>query len=76
MKPWDSDHTALVHVLWSAQSRGMSLDDPDELASFIRQSDYHEAVQAHAAVAALYNTEIADKCVQRRNSGICSRLGA
>ena len=31
-KPWDDDHTALVHVLWAAKSQGMTISDCDVLA--------------------------------------------
>jgi hypothetical protein len=51
IKSWDSDHTALVHVLWSANYLGL-LDpntDYDRLARHIMQSDWLEAVKQHAA---------------------------
>lgn len=48
IQPWDSDHTALVHVLWSAQRKGLSISDADELASHIMQSEWMEAALAHA----------------------------
>lgn len=50
IKPWDSDHTALVHVLWAAKRNGLTLDSADaaELASFIMRSKWLRAVKAHA----------------------------
>lgn len=50
IQPWDSDHTALVHVLWAAQ-RGGLIDrdvDCDALASLIMQSKWLRAVREHA----------------------------
>jgi hypothetical protein len=49
MQPWDSDHTALVHVLWTAESKGLTIRDADELASHIMQSKWMHAVKFHAA---------------------------
>ncbi|GEL48578.1 hypothetical protein CHO01_36940 [Cellulomonas hominis] len=46
---WQGDHTALVHVLWAARHKGMTLAGADELASFIRRSEYHRAVQELSA---------------------------
>lgn len=58
-KPWDSDHTALVHVLWSAERGGITISDADALASYIMSSRWMQAVRLHAreAVAASEGTE-------------------
>lgn len=50
-KPWESDHTALVHVLWSLQSDGLLPRDVDcdRVASKIRQSVWMKAEREHAA---------------------------
>lgn len=49
---WESDHTGLVHVLWSASHQGLTLQgDPDEVASMICRSRWLRAVKAHAAEA-------------------------
>lgn len=48
IKPWDSDHTALVHVLWAAQRGGITISDPDVLASHIMGSEWMRAVKDHA----------------------------
>lgn len=55
IKPWDSDHTALVHVLWAAQHDGLIPKGThrgdaiaDVLASRIMQSQWHQAVKQHA----------------------------
>lgn len=48
IEPWDSDHTALVHVLWSAQHAGITIDDADELAAHIMRSKWMKAVRLHA----------------------------
>jgi hypothetical protein len=48
VEPWDSDHTALVHVLWASRREGLSLDDFDELASRIMRSKWMHAVRLHA----------------------------
>ncbi len=46
---WDSDHTALVHVLWCCTFDGLTLkDDFDAVASRILQSDWYAATLAHA----------------------------
>jgi Zn ribbon nucleic-acid-binding protein len=45
---WDSDHTALVHVLWEAQHKGLTVGDTDELARLIMQSEWMRAVRLHA----------------------------
>lgn len=47
-KPHEADHTELVHVLWAAEHRGLSLGDADALATFIRSSEYHDAVRRQA----------------------------
>jgi hypothetical protein len=49
IQPWDSDHTALVHVLWAACHKGLTIDDTDELASFIKRSKWMRAVHCHAS---------------------------
>lgn len=46
IQPWDSDHTALVHVLWAAGIKGA---EADELASKIMQSKWMKAVRYHEA---------------------------
>lgn len=48
IKPWDSDHTALVHVLWEARGKGMGVERADELASHIMRSKWMRAVRRHA----------------------------
>lgn len=48
IKPWDSDHTALVHVLWQAERAGITIRDPDELAQAIMTSKWMQAVRQHA----------------------------
>jgi hypothetical protein len=50
IQPYDSDHTALAHVLWAAEDRGYSLSDADSLAAFIMRSKWFEAVRQHARV--------------------------
>lgn len=36
---WESDHASLVHVLWDARRRGLSLEnDADEIAGMILKS--------------------------------------
>jgi hypothetical protein len=51
IQPWDSDHTALVHVLWAVQREGnlSRHTDCDLLASRIMQSKWMRAVRLHAA---------------------------
>lgn len=49
---WDSDHTALVHVLWEAERKGLTVRDADELASLIMGSRWLRAVRQHARGAA------------------------
>jgi hypothetical protein len=53
IQPWDSDHTALVHVLWQAEHNGLSLDRPDDLAQHIMTSRWMQAVRLHADSAPL-----------------------
>jgi hypothetical protein len=48
VQPYDSDHTALVHLLWVAKDKGLTLDNFDELASLIMQSHWLRAVRLHA----------------------------
>jgi hypothetical protein len=48
IQPYDSDHTALVHVLWQAQRGGITISDADALASLIMQSKWMRAVRLHA----------------------------
>lgn len=41
---WEGDHTALVHVLWSAKNDGLTLErDADEIASMILRSRWRAA---------------------------------
>lgn len=49
--PWDSDHTALVHVLWDARRDGLTIEDADRLASKIMQSRWMRAARQHAGEA-------------------------
>ncbi|QVJ03090.1 hypothetical protein KGD82_13730 [Nocardiopsis eucommiae] len=47
--PWESDHTALVHVLWSARHQGLTLaDNTDEIAHLILGSRWMAARQQKA----------------------------
>lgn len=48
IQPWDSDHTALVHVLWDAEHKGLTLEDFDKLASHIMRSKWLRAVRRHS----------------------------
>lgn len=48
IQSYDSDHTALVHVLWEAQRGGLTISDPDALASLIMRSKWMRAVRRHA----------------------------
>lgn len=48
IQPYDSDHTALVHVLWEARHKGLTLDDFDDIASLIMKSKWMRAVRLHA----------------------------
>ena len=44
---WDLDHTALVHVLWNAKHRGLTLaKDFDKIASLIMHSRWLAAQRA------------------------------
>jgi hypothetical protein len=45
IQPYDSDHTALVHVLWDAGLKGA---EADALASKIMRSKWMRAVRIHA----------------------------
>jgi hypothetical protein len=55
---WEGDHTALVHVLWSAKHDGLTLDkDADAIASMILRSRWLAAERAETAVAASQHTE-------------------
>lgn len=45
IEPWDSDHTALVHVLWR---EGIHGSEADALASKIMRSKWLRAVRLHA----------------------------
>lgn len=48
-RPWEGDHTDLVHVLWAARREGLSLSKtPDELAEKILNSRWLAAREAHA----------------------------
>lgn len=56
--PWDSDHTALVHVLWGVEHKGLT--KADEVAEFIMQSKWYRAVKQHAIeAAAKHNAQLA-----------------
>lgn len=47
---WESDGTALVHVLWSAKHQGLTLiDDADEIYPLILRSRWFAAAKAAAA---------------------------
>lgn len=49
IEPWDSDHTALVHVLWDVKRKGLTVEkDADEIAARIMRSHWIQAVRAHA----------------------------
>lgn len=49
LKPWDGDHTALVHVLWDCRHDGLTLkDDPDKVAARIHRSRWMDAVRRDA----------------------------
>lgn len=48
IQPWDSDHTALVHVLWAAERQGLTISDPDALAAHIMGSKWMRAVRLHS----------------------------
>lgn len=48
-QPWESDHTALVHVLWRCDHQGLTLTrDFDKIASEIMRSQWMQAVKQHA----------------------------
>jgi hypothetical protein len=43
---WESDHTALVHVLWSLKSHGLiTAEDPDTVATQIMSSRWFAAAR-------------------------------
>lgn len=48
IQPYDSDHTALVHVIWAAKREGLTVEKADELASKIMRSKWMRAVRLHA----------------------------
>lgn len=48
IQPWDSDHTALVHVLWAARRSGITIGDADALAEHIMRSKWMKAIRQHA----------------------------
>lgn len=50
-EPWESDLTALVHVLWAVKRAGLTLDDADEIASRIPQSRWAAAYRSLSARA-------------------------
>lgn len=47
---WESDHTALVHVLWAAKRAGLSIDDADAVAEMIMRSRWAAAFRANTPV--------------------------
>lgn len=49
IQPYDSDHTALVHVLWAIRREGLTLEDFDEVASRIMRSRWMRAVREHVS---------------------------
>lgn len=65
--PWDSDHTALVHVLWGAKHKGLTIkENADEIATVIMRSrwkkarDHHVREQVIARLRGTADTERAD----------------
>jgi hypothetical protein len=52
IEPWDSDHTALVHVLWAAKRQGVTISDADDLAQHIMCSKWMKAVRLHVGAEA------------------------
>lgn len=42
-EPWESDHTGLVHVLWSADHENLTIKDADQVASMILASRWMAA---------------------------------
>jgi len=51
-EPWESDHTALVHVLWGARHQDLNLkDNADEIAEMILGSRWLAARQHRASEA-------------------------
>lgn len=66
IKPWDSDHTALVHVLWGVDHDGLTLkEDTDEIASRIMRSKWMQAVRVHAVARDTVNLPNADEVWDR-----------
>ena len=54
---WESDHTALVHVLGHAKHEGLSLDkDADRIATLIKGSRWHAASRHEAVLRAATST--------------------
>lgn len=48
-KPWESDSTGFVHILWAARRAGLTLEkDADEIATMVMGSRWLQAVKAHA----------------------------
>lgn len=49
-RPWEGDHTDLVHVLWDARNKGLTLSAHgcDEVADMILASRWLQAREAHA----------------------------
>lgn len=57
IKPWDCDHTALVHVLWDARREGLSLEhDADQIASNIMRSKWMRAARQQAVGRAMFKS--------------------
>jgi hypothetical protein len=47
-RDWEHDHTGLVHVLWAAKHRGLTLEkDTDAIATMIMHSRWLHAQRAH-----------------------------
>lgn len=58
---WEGDHTALVHVLWSARRAGLTLaEDTDEIASMICRSRFLAARTANAIDAERHARALAE----------------
>ena len=67
---WESDHTALVHVLWSARNQGLNLkDNADKIAEMILRSRWMAARQYKAA------TEARRTRYQDRDGDVWERVG-
>lgn len=59
---WESDHTALVHVLWD---HGMKGTEADDLASKIMRSKWMKATRVHAVERAdVVPREVAERLAQ------------